>query len=91
MTTGDLEVLHRLLVGLTRVEERLEHTATGLAEVRAQLSALVERVDTRIATTDGRVRSLERQVRRRTKVAAALGSIAATLAAAWAKLKGGSS
>jgi len=91
VTTGDLEVLHRLLVGLTRVEERLEHTALGLAEVRAQLSALVERVDTRIATTDGRVRSLERQVRRRTKVAAALGSIAATLAAAWAKLKGGSS
>lgn len=91
MTTGDLEVLHRLLVGLTRVEERLEHTAAGLAEVRAQLSALVERVDTRIATTDGRVRSLERQVRRRTKVAAALGSLAATIAAAWAKLKGGSS
>lgn len=91
MTTGDLEVLHRLLVGLTRVEDRLEHTAAGLAEVRSQLSALVERVDTRIATTDGRVRSLERQVRRRTKVAAALGSIAATLAAAWAKLRGGAS
>ena len=91
MTTGDLEVLHRLLVGLTRVEERLEHTSTGLAEVRAQLTALVERVDTRIATTDTRVRSLERQVRRRTRLAAALGSIAATLAAAWAKLKGGAS